>query len=291
MTTEKPTIPNFLGIGAPKCATTWLSEVLRRHPDVFIAHGKEIVYFSSEKQFSRGLDWYLKHFDGARSEKAIGEFTVSYLGGGRAVAERIHALNPAMKLIAVLRDPVARSFSHYSWFRQMGRDVPKAFLESLRRGDGVLRDSFYWQNLEPFWELFPEEQILLIKYEDVRRNSDDVEREVFRFLGVDEKFSSGLGKTVVGKTIVPRSQRLERIRIKAHAWARKRGMPFLITLFKKTGLSNLYRRLNNRNDGPVITEQEYLAAVPYFAEDVKRLAARTGIDTGDWLRWRERNAA
>src|SRR5688572_30664430 len=103
-------VPNFVGIGAPKSATTWLSEVLRKHPDVFVAHGKELVYFSSQKKFSRGEQWYLSHFTGVTTQTAVGEFSVSYLGGGRVTAERIHAFNPDMKLIAVLRDPVARSF-------------------------------------------------------------------------------------------------------------------------------------------------------------------------------------
>ena len=49
--------PNFLGIGAPKCGTTWLSEVLRKHPEIFVAHGKELVYFASEKQFGKGENW------------------------------------------------------------------------------------------------------------------------------------------------------------------------------------------------------------------------------------------
>jgi hypothetical protein len=43
-------LPTFLGIGAPKCGTTWLAECLREHPQVFVPEVKEVVYFSSDKK-------------------------------------------------------------------------------------------------------------------------------------------------------------------------------------------------------------------------------------------------
>lgn len=52
--------PNFLGIGAQRTATTWLSEVLRSHPEIYMTHTKEVHYFS--KHYERGEGWYISHF-------------------------------------------------------------------------------------------------------------------------------------------------------------------------------------------------------------------------------------
>lgn len=283
---KKRNIPNFLGIGAPKCATTWLSEVLRKHPDVYVAHGKELVYFSSGKKFSLGLDWYLNHFNSAAEQHAIGEFSVSYMRNSIIAAQRIHELNPNMKLIAVLRDPVQRSYSHHRWLKQLGRDVPASFVDAMKKDLGIVSDSLYFRNLEPFWVRFPKENILILKYEELRSNGMKIQREIFRFLGVAEEFDSGLVEKVVGKTIAPRSQRLEKFRIKTHTFVRKNNIAFVITLFKKLGLSNLYRRLNNKNEEQTLTLDEYKAAVPYFKVDVEHLGKYTGIDFSEWLVWK-----
>lgn len=69
--------PTFIGIGAMKCATTWVSECLRYHPEVFMSSPKEIHYFSYN--YNKNLDWYLEHFKKAKGYKVRGEFSVSYL--------------------------------------------------------------------------------------------------------------------------------------------------------------------------------------------------------------------
>ena len=62
--------PNFIGIGAMKCATTWISECLRYHPEIYMSSPKEIHFFSA--YYDKGLDWYLNHFQESKAYKAIG---------------------------------------------------------------------------------------------------------------------------------------------------------------------------------------------------------------------------
>ena len=214
--------PNFLGIGAPKCGTTWLSEVLRKHPEIFVAHGKELVYFVSEKQFRKGEKWYLDHFSKVTTEPAVGEFSVSYLGGGAATAERIHEFSPDMKLIAVFRDPVHRAWSHYRWLQQLGK-CDLTFSEALKTDKHIVNDSMYFKNLSCYFDRFNRDNILIIRFEDIKNDPLSVQQNVYDFLGVDGNFDSGITKKVIGKTIKPRSRFLENARIKVHTFLRKRA--------------------------------------------------------------------
>jgi len=63
-------LPNFLYIGTSKAGSTWIYDVLNRHPDIYMAPGKGLYFFS--RHYERGLEWYASHFLGAASERIIG---------------------------------------------------------------------------------------------------------------------------------------------------------------------------------------------------------------------------
>lgn len=54
---KKRNYPTFIGIGAMKCATTWISECLRCHPEIFMNCPTEIHLFSNH--YDKGFDWYI----------------------------------------------------------------------------------------------------------------------------------------------------------------------------------------------------------------------------------------
>src|SRR5690606_19149476 len=113
-------LPNFLVIGAQKAGTTWLYDVLRRHPDIFLPETKELSYFcqldsdgNELNHFSRlDLAWYEGFFSAQDTETAIGEISPMYLCDEMA-PRRIASTFPSIKLIAALRDPVERAASEY----------------------------------------------------------------------------------------------------------------------------------------------------------------------------------
>ncbi len=131
--------PTFLIIGAQKSGTTSLHAYLADHPAVLTASVKEVEYFS--RFFPRGERWYISHFPLAlrgaavrlrtRGRLAVGEASATYLFHPRA-PERIHAFDPEMKLVVVLRDPVDRAYSHYQMEYRWGRET-LPFEEALAR--------------------------------------------------------------------------------------------------------------------------------------------------------------
>ena len=68
--------PNFVGIGAQKCASTWIYQILSDHPDVSLSTKKEIDFFSY--RYHHGSLWYEKHFPDKPGATATGEVSPSY---------------------------------------------------------------------------------------------------------------------------------------------------------------------------------------------------------------------
>jgi hypothetical protein len=108
-------LPDFLIIGAQKSATTSLYRYLCEHPAVEPALVKEVHFF--DHSFRRGPGWYRRHFRDAAASAAYGrrltgEASPYYLVHP-AVPARVAAMLPDVRLIVLLRDPVARAISHY----------------------------------------------------------------------------------------------------------------------------------------------------------------------------------
>ena len=272
--------PNFLGIGAPKCGTTWAYEVLRRHPQIFVAHGKELVYFSSEKKYNLGENWYLSHFKDAKNSKAIGEISVSYFTHKNAT-ERIFEFDPNIKMILFVRDPVKRAFSHYRWLLQMGKSLP-SFIDAIDKVPGIKEDSMYYMNLSRILSYFDKRQILILKYDDITDNPTGLQYLLFKFLDVDTQYCYQVGR--VGATINPRFKKIEKLRVYLHTQARIRGVPQVITFVKRFGISNFYRKLNNSAKNSLsLSQTEWKTAFAFFEDDLLNFQQLIGIDVSDWI--------
>lgn len=273
--------PFFLGIGAMKSGTTWISEILRAHPDIFIAHGKELHFFSWG--YDRNIDYYLKNFKHSHKYKIVGEFSVSYLMKSNVAAKRIYNFNPEVKLIVSLRDPVDRAFSEYRWRLKTGEAMPP-FQKAIEQFPALIKNGLYYDGLKPFWELFSDDQIHFVLYDDIMNKPGEVQKNIYRFLEVNDEFESGLVKKVIGKTIVPRSLAAEKSRIKLHSLAMKYNMQFIITWIKKYGLSEIYRCVNDKgNQSSVLSKDVHRRIIPYFIEDLKKIQDRAGLDISSWL--------
>jgi len=95
-------LPSFLCIGAQKAGTTWLHNMLRQHPELFLPETKELSFFDLKSNFEgRGTSWYRSNFAAADDNQLIGEVTPGYLwvwsspvpGGKNILSYRKHANN------------------------------------------------------------------------------------------------------------------------------------------------------------------------------------------------------
>jgi Sulfotransferase family len=197
-------VPDFFIVGHHKSGTTALYEMLRRHPQIYMPERKEPRFFDTDLQLllapsgaAEGrpeLDEYLALFGAAGPEQRIGEASPSYLRSAVA-AEAIAELAPAARIIAILREPASfvRSFhlelvqSHV----ESETDLATAFAREqiTRHGQPVRRYSDhvrYTEQLRRYHACFPAEQVLVLIYDDFRRDNVATVRTVLRFLGVDD---------------------------------------------------------------------------------------------------------
>ena len=144
------TIPNFLVAGAARGGTTALVEGLRLHPDVFLTQPKEPHYFAfhGQKLDFQGPgddewvnrvcvtdpDVYLNLFSGPGANKAArGEGSVTTLYYAERAVPEILRINPEMKVVLILREPVDRAFSSYTYLKLRGVETEETFEGALKR--------------------------------------------------------------------------------------------------------------------------------------------------------------
>lgn len=191
---------DFVIAGTQKGGTTALYWYLRTHPELCMAAQKEVHYFDTEAQFAvEQPDYavYRAQFTPTGSQRLLGDATPIYMYWEPAPA-RIHRYNPAMKFIVMLRNPITRAFSHWNMAQKLRWD-PLPFedalrAESKRREEALpLQDrrlsyvdrGFYCAQLERIWALFPVEQTLVFKSEDLRNDPQGTLARVTDFLGVE----------------------------------------------------------------------------------------------------------
>jgi hypothetical protein len=196
-------LPDFLIVGAQKAGTTALYAYLRKHPAIAGPPWKEVSYF--DRHYRRGPAWYRGNFPLRAGDRIVGEASPSYLFHPLAPA-RVASLLPAVRLIALLRDPGDRAHSHYQHEVALGRE-PLAFEQALEREDErmagelermhedpsyfshawwnhtYLARGSYAEQLERWLSHFERERLLVLASEELAARPAETYARVLGFLG------------------------------------------------------------------------------------------------------------
>ena len=182
-------LPDFVIIGAQKGGTSFLYHLLTRHPLVEPAARKELHFFDHPEYFDHGAEWYRRCFprlsaeDGQRS--ITGEATPYYLFDP-PVAKRMAEIVPKARLIALLRNPIDRAFSHYQMQVKRGTE-PRTFEEAIEQQDSsYLSRGIYVDQLLRWFEFFGKEQMLILKSEDFFERPVETLKVVLTFLDLPD---------------------------------------------------------------------------------------------------------
>ncbi|MCP4862881.1 MAG: sulfotransferase [Alteromonadaceae bacterium TMED7] len=274
---------DFIGVGSGKCGSTWLYENVIQHPEVFDGNPKEIHYFGDLYE-QQDFNWYKDLFAGSEG-KIKGEFSISYMYHPKA-AERIHKHFPDAKIIAMVRDPVERTYSDYQHFIRKGdvsRDYP--FSEYIRDQD-KLKFGYYTDYLAPFYEHFPKENILVLVLEEMQHDLAACYKQIFEFIGVNN--TNFLPEGVEEKRnqgVNYRFLKLENVLVRTYRFMVKRGLTGFAERLKRSGLAQLVRKMNAKSEPlPEMDSASRQQLVDYFAEEQTRLAQLLGRDTQIWNR-------
>jgi hypothetical protein len=206
-------VPDFFIIGHEKCGTTALYRLLSGHPQIYMPELKEPRFFATDLvgrnpgqgagTRPRTLEGYLALFAPAGPEQRAGEASPQYIRSTEA-ARLIAEIQPAARIIAILREPVSFLQTFHLQCVRAGvepqRDLRKALaLEPLRREGKRLPRALhsaqrllysehvrYVEQLRRFHAVFPADQVMVLIYEDFRRDNAAAARRVLRFLEVDD---------------------------------------------------------------------------------------------------------
>jgi Sulfotransferase family len=237
-------VPDFFIVGHAKSGTTALYEMLRRHPQIYMPASKEPWYLARELHdrppprpdgIARTLDEYLLLFADALPSQRIGEASPLYLWS-RTAADAIAGVAPRARIVAILREPASFLRSLHLQFVETYVETESDFrtalsLEQERREGRQIPPYTYWpqtllysehvryvEQLERYRAAFATERMLVLIYEDFKRDNEATLRTVMRFLEVDD--AGPVELIEANPTVAVRSQRVHEL---VHAVSVGRG--------------------------------------------------------------------
>jgi hypothetical protein len=285
-------LPSFLIIGAEKAGTTWLHDVLRAHPGVFLPDVKEVHCFnrfdSNGREIDnfnrRGLDWYERQFASAEPGMPAGEATPMYLCDPEAPA-RIRQTLPDARFIVILRDPVSRAWSHYRMARAK-RHIDADLDTLIDTADArFLGRGLYGQQLARWFDLFPRDRFLVLFFEEVMAHPQPALERIADWLGVEAgPFLRARPEESRNAASGYRSPALYNSSVRA---ARAlRNFPLTRGLAASLKASGLYDAIKRANRGAppelTMTDAQRDALTRYYRDDVKGLARLLGLPSLPW---------
>jgi Sulfotransferase domain len=301
-------LPDFLIAGVPKAGTTALHAALLAHPGLYLSKVKEPKFFLSDGRPPRwgggpgDAQTYQEHvwrrpdyealFEPAPPGALRGEATPFYLYDP-AAHERIRRLIPDVKLILLLRDPVDRAHSNWTHLWNAGLEPEADFLaacraEPQRRAAGwadfwhYVSLGLYGRQVQHLYQVSAREQVLLLRYRDLKDAPAATLDRVCDFLGVRTGVLTAIPKENVNRHVVENTAVNGVLRAMLRAGGSfGHRFPLPLRLAARGPLLTVLHR--KRGARPVTTPRERAALLPMFADDVALLQDVTGQRYDDWL--------
>lgn len=279
-------LPDVIGIGFRRCASSWLHTCLNEHPEVGKAAGG-IHYFSNH--LGQGVGWYQEQLAPFADRQVLIDFSVSYGYPENidTVVSQLPSLLPNPKLFAIMRHPVERAFSDYrrSVFRE---EFPSdtTFEQALEREPIILARGCYGQILQKLCQVIDRERIGFFFYDDIQTQPHQFWESLCRFLGISPQFTPSLLQTPAGHLATPKNATLHslirRTNLRLTATANTIGLGNSWLALKKSSSWRKAVAFDTKQDETIApaTRQRLLA---YYAKDIQLLADLSGHDLGRWL--------
>ncbi|WP_413285380.1 sulfotransferase family protein [Vibrio sp. MA40-2] len=209
---------NFFIVGAQRCSTTWLYEMLNAHPEIQMNPQvrPEPKYFLNQDSVDCASSYFESVFPFQILSRSMiyGEKSTSYIESYDA-AVRIKKTFPTAKIVVLLRDPVKRALSNFKFSIDNGLETRSCLDAILERKDkptlehtfstdpfNYLQRGKYEKYLEMYFSLFSKENIGIFCQESITKNIDDLQ-SVYRYLSVDSHFEPERYETIHNKAESP----------------------------------------------------------------------------------------
>jgi len=284
-------LPDFLIIGAPKCGTASMMQYLADHSQIHFVVGEEPHFYTYVEEgrphWGVGdIDDYIGLFEGASAEQLCGEKSSWYLYSETA-AEQIKKYAPDTKCIALLRQPVDRAYSHWSFRVQQGWES-LSFKDALDvEEERIASDAFwgthymnagrYYEQLRRFHDQLGPDQVRVLWFEELAKDSDAVVRDALSFLGLEPEETINTD-TVHNKTRFPRSRLLNQL---SHSGSVRRVARSFIPAFARSYIRDAYHWMNG-GERPSLDPGHRAELTERIWPDIERLQDLLGVDLSRW---------
>ena len=276
---------NTFIVGAPKAGTTSLHFYLKQHPDVCMSEIKEPNYFTAQEVVKlyynvtpvNSEDWYHSIFL-EPTRKVVGEGSVSYLFYPE-VAQKIYEYNPKARILIILRNPIERAFSHYLMDCRLGLcnisldeilDNPSKHPHFYQQ---FVELGMYHSQIKRYIDVFGQEQVNVMFYNDLKIDSDLFIDQVFSFLGLT---SIEVNMVVKNKFKQPSNTIIARLY--QFNWLRS----YLNNLFPKWLLIKIKNVLFNDGKKPTLDTSLKRKLFKIYKKDIVELSKLLSKDLSAW---------
>jgi len=275
----------FIGIGAQKCASSWLFDILADHPEAALSGKKELDFFSYH--YENGYEWYEQQFSNKPGAKAVGEISPSYFNEA-SVPERAKLYSPDLRILLSLRDPVERALSQHRHLVRIGTvsGPDYRFEKALADNPSYIEQGLYATHLSRWLESFPENQIFVVLMDDIKNHPDETARKVYRFLGIAEDHQSAALHEKSNPSYVVRSRGLDSVVCTLRGVATRLGIDSVWRGLGRLGFQRLYRKMNRQPSNAIIPPplpETLVELRRHFKSSTLKLQDMLGRDLSKWL--------
>ncbi|MEI6311444.1 MAG: sulfotransferase domain-containing protein [Bacteroidota bacterium] len=282
-------------IGAQKAGTTALKNYLNEHPQITGHPQTEFSFLKENEEYEKGFDFaFSKYFNSPTykdSNKIIAKYVSIYYE--EELLQRLAKHNPACKLVFIIREPVARAYSAYcmeqfnGWLNRDSHEMIDV-IKKQQYQDTMYRlfinMGLYDEHIELIYKYFPKEQVKIVLYENLNKNSLGTCKEIFEWMGVDASFSPNVEKKY-NETKTAKSDKLTKLitslksdknKLKIIA---KKILPY--SLFTKIGNSIVEYNKSSKKHKPISNEL-FTFLHQFYKPHNDKFTALTGIDISHW---------
>ncbi len=230
--------PTGLVIGPMRTGSTWLYEYLSSRADVCLPKDvKETFYFA--ENYGKGADWYeshFRHYDPALHRRII-DVSPTLFPNHAAIARVSKGLRHPV-LMATLRHPIDRAWSHYMHLRQYGA-TRLDFDAALREIPAIIEASLYAKHLARWLDAFGRDAVRITFYSDLKRHQAEYVRQLNEIFDLPDADAEALPSAKVNSGSLPRNVLLAQVTRRTAATLRRSGQHQIVNAGKRMGLSNL----------------------------------------------------
>lgn len=290
---------DFCVAGFAKCGTTSLFGALSERKDIYLPQCKETLFFEWYKKMDAPERFLqTRYLDGAGKGQMVGMIEPSFCSYAKEVKQ---LLGNQVKIIFLVRNPADALFSYFKMSTRSGSDdelgqlyekdkfSAEMYTEYLRRRISMhaltMANYSFW--IGQYLEIFPKEQIMVIFFEDLIKNTHQEMNRILEYIGCSESYEGITLPHINSGNFVMSDREGYRIAVQRRRLIMKIHSAAGYTAEDRERLSSMNREfeLADKIYDVRMTPEQRALAKDFFDEDVKWLENMTGRKLSELWNW------